>query len=167
MKTAVLFIGAILILGFFNIAIYQKEAIIEKGQPVLLKLQPIDMQAMMENDSVHLRYSIEDEMRNLPPQDLESNTLAVIKIDEDSIAHFERLYTGELKDNEKLIKYYYQSLDPNPVHLKPDAISLQAGEDALFEKAYYAIFHYEGAKNYVLTGVADKEYNEITPPISE
>ncbi|MBS0286809.1 MAG: GDYXXLXY domain-containing protein [Proteobacteria bacterium] len=168
MRTAVLFIGALVILGFFNIAIYQKEAILSQGQPLYLAISALDPRSMIQGDYMQFRYDIESEMREISSNELQKNSSAVIKGDDNNIAHFVRLYDGKpLANNEKLIHYTYHVLDMRTIHIQPDSFLFQEGLATLYKNAAFAIFQFKGAKDYLLSGLADKDLKEINPEVNE
>lgn len=168
MRNIILLVTGVVILGFFNFAIYQKEAILDNGQPVLLKLTPVDPRSIMQGDYMRLRYEIEAAMNKLAKNQIKDHHLAVIKIDERNIGHFVRIYNNEkLANNEKLIKFRYKEGSFPNAQIKPDTFLFQEGLQPLYQKAAYAIFYYNGTNEYLLQGMADTNLSKINPNANE
>lgn len=49
-------INLLLLLGYFNWSIYQKEQTLRDGQLVLFELAPVDPRSLMQGDYMNLRY---------------------------------------------------------------------------------------------------------------
>ncbi len=163
MRSLILFFGAIVILGAFNFLVYQKEAILESGSPILLKLAPADPRSLMQGDYMRFRYDIVAQMRNIDKNQLKDHHFAVIRPDANNVAQFVKLYTGEpLASNEKLIKYHYREQYAR-IEIKPDTFMFQEGLQSVYQKAAYAIFHYQGSQDYLLTGVANADRQPLNP----
>lgn len=157
MMNKILFISALFVLGLLNLAIYQKQAILKEGEIILLPLDPVDPRSLMQGDYMTFRYALTREMATTKASP-KPHGYAVIKIDADFVGHFARFYQGEkLQSDEKLIKYqFYPQF--RLYKIKPDSFLFQEGRQKDFQKAKYAIFHYQGDKNYLLVGLADENF---------
>ncbi|MBS0290767.1 MAG: GDYXXLXY domain-containing protein [Proteobacteria bacterium] len=163
MKTAILLISAIIIFVLLNTAIYQKDKIKRHGEVILLKIEPVDPRSLMQGNYMALRYTIEDEINKLNEAELKKHTFAVIQPDKQNVAQFVRLYNGEnLSPNEKLIKFRFYPNDSAKVHIKPHSFLFQEDLEPLYRNAAFAIFQYNGNKDYLLTGLADKQSIKIS-----
>lgn len=161
MKNAILFIFALIIFSVFNYAIYEKQQILSDGEIVLLKITPMDPRSLLQGDYMAFQYAIEEEMENAVKEP-QKNGFAVIKPDNDRVAHFVRIYQGEtLTDDEKIIKFQYNAELSHHYVIRPSSFLFQEGLGPLYQKAEYAIFHYRGFKNYLLVGMADKNKVQI------
>lgn len=49
-------VNLILLLGYFNWSVYQKEQTLKDGQLVLLQLAPVDPRSLMQGDYMRLNY---------------------------------------------------------------------------------------------------------------
>lgn len=161
MLNRILAISALLVLGLLNFAIYQKQTILKEGELILLKLEPLDPRSIMQGDYMAFRYALSQE---ISPKDAptKKHGYIVIKADENQVGHFVRFYQeGEaLQDNEKLLKYKYNQ--PYQTYtFKPDSYLFQEGRQSDFQKAKYAVFHYQGVKDYLLIGLTDEDFNYI------
>ena len=57
-KWIIIIINLIILLGFFNNSILQKEKLLTDGQLVLLELAPVDPRSLMQGDYMRLNYDI-------------------------------------------------------------------------------------------------------------
>lgn len=160
-KNAILLLSTLIILALINVGIYQKEKILNEGDIILLELQPIDPRSLMAGDYMAFRYKIAQDLNNTKEATRQKHGYLVIKPDKDNVSEFVRVYQGEkLLDNEKLVKFNYKA-STHQFSIKPDSFLFQEGLQPLYQKAEYAILHYNGAKDYLLVGLADSNRNEI------
>jgi uncharacterized membrane-anchored protein len=167
MKRWGIILSALLVLGVLNYAIYQKEQILKSGDIVLLQLVPADPRSLMQGDYMHLAFAIEREARKVPIH--ETRGYLVIEVGENKQGTFKRIYQKEpLKENEKLIHFNYDRLakfrPSRPLEITPSSFLFQEGQARYYQQAKFAIFHYNGNKDYVLVGLADEKGNKIEPP---
>jgi uncharacterized membrane-anchored protein len=160
MKNAILIMSMFIILALLNVGIIQKEQILKGGDVILLKIKPVDPRSIMAGDYMAFNYKMSDDIEK--KADIAKHGFLVIKTGSDNIAEFVRFYQGgNLAPDEKLLKYVY-SRSTNAITIKPNSFHFQEGLQPLYQKAEYAILHYQGAKSYLLVGLADREGNEIT-----
>ncbi len=150
------------VLAVMNMAIWQKEQILSEGETVYVKLAPVDPRSLMQGDYMRLRYAVDDEL----PRDREINSdKVVIRTNAKAIAEFVRLDDGSpLAAGEKRFKLDHSRFWAG---IKPKSFFFQEGHAKVYENAEYGIFIF--AKNnpdsYLLQGLADKDLQEIIPPI--
>lgn len=83
-RTIVILLNLVLLLGFFNWSVVQKEETLAKGRLVLLELAPVDPRSLMQGDYMRLNYAI----RQVPHLDsLQRRGYAVVHVGEDGVAH--------------------------------------------------------------------------------
>jgi len=100
-------LGALGISGLFGSQIKALEIIKQKGETVLLELRPVDPRALMMGDFMALRYA--EEAPSDLPKDLAPKGQFVLKLDENKIGTFVRVYDGAaLRDGEVKINYIKQ-----------------------------------------------------------
>lgn len=104
MRSTCIWLGALLALGLLNWAVWQKESALATGEPVYLKLAPVDPRSLMQGDYMVLNYAI---ARELPREALDSiGGKLIVRIDEKSIGHFARMDDGSaLKADERYLAY--------------------------------------------------------------
>ncbi len=158
MRSKVMVAVSLLIFGFLNYAIYEKEQIIAKGEVVLLQLAPVDPRSLMQGDYMRLNYAIGAGSHT---EGSSERGLMVIAADENKVAHFVRFYTGEnLKSGEKLLHYHRKG----PwINIVPDSFMFQEGHAEKYAQAKYGVFKFDDAGNSLLTGLADAQFKMIQP----
>ena len=66
----------ILLLGYFNWSVYQKEQTLKDGQLVLLQLAPVDPRSLMQGDYMRLNYK--EASSNLPDEQTDTRGYAIL-----------------------------------------------------------------------------------------
>lgn len=116
----------ILLLGYFNWSVYQKEQTLKEGQLVLLQLAPVDPRSLMQGDYMRLNYK--EANSELINRQEAKRGYAVLKLDKNHVGEIIRLQESlePVNENEIVLKYKtimadYSSV-PNPSFLKKDRI---------------------------------------------
>jgi len=153
-------LGLIIVLAFV-FAITTKEAIINDGQVVYLRLAPVDPRSIMQGDYMRLRYEIADSAQDAMSKPINKTGYLVLDIDDKNVANF----AGEnnkatILDSQILFKYQVNS---NRIALAPDSFLFQQGLRELYSVAEYGIFRVTGDE-HLLVGLADSDLKEIKPP---
>lgn len=156
MRKIIMVVLSVLILGFLNYSIYEKEQIKKYGEIVFLKLAPVDPRSLMQGDYMQLRYDIE---RNISKDPIKG--YIVVRPDKNSVAQFIRFHKKEeLSEDEKLLYFHprYKS-----IRIVPDTFLFQEGHAKYYEEAKYGIFKFYKSGKYILAGLADKNRKLISP----
>jgi len=160
-RYATLFIVTIMIFVIFNLMIYQKRQLLKSGETIYFSIAPRDPRSILQGDYMAFRYTLETDMKNATDKVPDKIGYIVIAFDDKSVGHFVRFHRGEkLAANERLLKY--QSLDYG-YRIQPSTFFFQEKLQHDFQQAQYAIFHYNGEKNYLLVGLANKDKERIMP----
>ena len=85
-------INLLLLLGYFNWSIYQKEQTLRDGQLVLFELAPVDPRSLMQGDYMNLRYR-EATSALLGDTQVATHGYAVLNIDSNRVARIAVSYT--------------------------------------------------------------------------
>lgn len=161
-RNATLFIATILIFIIFNAMIFQKQRLLRSGETVYFAITPSDPRSLMQGDYMAFRYRLSDEISNSHLTSAKNNGYLVIAYDEQSVGHFVRFYDGKkLAANEKLLKYRHDPQNLASYTIKPNSFFFQEKLAGDFQKAKYAIFHYQGEKDYLLVGLGDSDKKRI------
>ena len=149
LRISILWVTLLIALGFVNYAIFQKEELIENGQPVFLRLAPVDPRSLIQGDYMALGYEI---ATKLPSADLPVRGKLVIKRSADGIASFVRIYDGQtaLAADEMLLNYYQHDWQ---VSLGAESFFFQEGEAKRYETARYAELRVEPSGKSILIGL--------------
>lgn len=166
MRTKIMVILAVLILGALNFGIYQKEQTIKNGETVFLELAPADPRSLMQGDYMRLRYAVGvDAPRDKLDKDQKHGAgYIVISLNENKVAQFVRFHKGdELAKGEKLLKFLWRYSRP---HIVPDSFFFQEGHAKYYSRdiVKYGVFKFDDAGKYLLIGLADENYTLIKPP---
>lgn len=144
--------------------IYQKKTLLKSGETIYFEIAPADPRSLMQGDYMTIRYALENEIEKTTVSPTSNHGYLVIAYDNQSVGHFKRIYAGEpLAANERLLQFRYQANHFPKWNIKPHTFFFQEKFQSDFQKASYAIFHYNGAKNYLLVGLADKDKKRIEP----
>ena len=79
----------ILLLGYFNWSVYQKEQTLKEGQLVLLQLAPVDPRSLMQGDYMRLNYK--EANSELINRQKAKRGYAVLKLDKNHVGEIIRL----------------------------------------------------------------------------
>ena len=161
-RNATLFIATILIFIIFNAMIFQKQRLLRSGETVYFEITPSDPRSLMQGDYMAFRYKLAEEINNSHSVSNKRNGYLVIAYDDQSIGHFVRFHEGEkLAANEKLVKYQHNPQNLASYTIKPNTFFFQEKLAGDYQKAEYAIFHYQGEKDYLLVGLGDSDKKRI------
>ena len=98
-------VNLILLLGYFNWSVYQKEQTLKDGQLVLLQLAPVDPRSLMQGDYMRLNYQ---EASSAPVDEQTAiRGYAILQIDSNQVGKIVRLQNAlePVNDNELVIRY--------------------------------------------------------------
>ena len=104
----------ILLLGYFNWSVYQKEQTLKDGQLVLLQLAPVDPRSLMQGDYMRLNYK--EASSDLPDEQTDTRGYAILRTDSNQVGEIVRLQNTlePVNDNELVIKYKIINQTPLP-----------------------------------------------------
>ena len=172
---ALILLALLPILGIFNFAIYRNEAILGKGEILLLELAPADPRSLMQGDYMRLRYTLVSEAStalkdNKPQTGFGYKVQIVVRRDDQGKVRFTRLHKGgTLAKNERLLPLKNEGSPDRPAwRLDPNAFFFQEGQAKSYQRARYAILRMNRSGNYLLAGLADESATtmglETSPP---
>jgi uncharacterized membrane-anchored protein len=159
--TAWLALAALATLAVANFAIWQKENIIAKGQPVFVALAPVDPRSLMQGDYMRLNFRLPPDLeKDLDSLVTRTRPHVVATRDARGVANLVRLDRGNtpLADGEFRIE-----LTPKDGGwiLVSDAWFFREGDAALWEKAKFGEFRILPSGAALLVGMADGELRPI------
>lgn len=167
MKKTTVYVLALVavVLAVMNVAIWQKEKILDTGETVYLALAPADPRSLMQGDYMQLRYEVDNQYPRDAQADFGNAKKVVVKLDQHNIAQFVRLDKGEpLAEGEKRFRLDRSRYWPR---IKPNTFFFQEGHASYYEAAKYGIFTFAkgSSDSYLLTGLADEKQQKIQPPL--
>ena len=148
----------ILLLGYFNWSVYQKEQTLKDGQLVLLQLAPVDPRSLMQGDYMRLNY----QEASSAPVDEQTATrgYAVLRTDSNQVGEIVRLQNTlePVNDNELVIKYKRIN---RRLFLGAESFFFEEGQDTLYQKAVYGGLKVNDKGQNLLVGLYDKDFHRI------
>ncbi len=107
-KSALIVLKLIIVLGVVNGAIFRKQAIVNSGRTIFLELAPVDPRSLMQGDYMVLRYALNNDPNfRKTVSDIQTRGQIILKIGDRDIATFSRIADSsfELTDDEIVLKY--------------------------------------------------------------
>lgn len=153
---------SILLLGALNGLIYEKEALLDRGQTVFVKLAPEDPRSLIQGDYMRLDYELSNRIRlkRFGRDDKSRQGRIVVELDENRVAHFKRLYKGgPLEKNERLLKWKYR----DGIYVGSNAYYFQEGNADLYDDAEYAELKVDDSGESILVGLRDDDLHPLGP----
>ena len=168
-----LLLGAVLVLGSINAAIWQKQQTLSHGQLILLKLAPVDPRSLMQGDYMILRYDLAEqlaeqltqqlaEQSDLPEKILPPKGQLLIEQDAQQVVNHAQLYRGQpLQPQQHLLNYRQRN---GQLWLGAESFFFQEGHADHYQPARYAGLRVAANGQSVLVSLYDAEQQEIKPP---
>ncbi len=146
-----------------NGAIWQKQDLIARGQPLYLALAPVDPRSLMEGDFMRLRFPTVDAQAVPLLQDLgAARPHMVVQLDARGVATVQRLYAQgqSLAANERMLELTPK--DGNWV-VVTDAWFFKEGDAQHWQSARFGEFRVLPDGRALLVGMADAKLQAIAP----
>jgi uncharacterized membrane-anchored protein len=146
--------GLALVLAIFLALVAQKEAVLRDGQPVLLRLAPVDPRSLIQGDYMQLGYDIVLD-RSWP-----TDGKLVLRKDADGVGHLVRIYTpGEpVAPDELILRYRRRRWQ---TRLGADAFYFQEGTADRYASARYGELRVTTSGESVLVGLCDENHARL------
>ncbi|MBT9613059.1 MAG: GDYXXLXY domain-containing protein [Burkholderiales bacterium] len=161
MRTKLLWVMALVILGVVNYAVWEKEQVVNQGRTVLLELAPRDPRSLMQGDFMALNYRLTDALRSrLSHRSVDG--LAVVTLDGQGVAQLDRLYQagGALQANQALIRFRKRG---EVVRIGAESFFFQEGQAAIYSPAKYGEIKVAIDGEVVLVGLRDVQRLPLRP----
>lgn len=148
----------ILLLGYFNWSVYQKEQTLKDGQLVLLQLAPVDPRSLMQGDYMRLNYK--EASSDLPDKQTDTRGYAILRTDSNQVGEIVRLQNTlePVNDNELVIKYKRIN---RRLFLGAESFFFEEGQDTLYQKAVYGGLKVDDKGQSLLVGLYDEDFHLI------
>lgn len=153
-KIIIILLNLVIVLVMFHLSISKKEAILSKGQLVLLELAPVDPRSLMQGDYMELRYAIA-QGDGAAFEHIPKRGYCVVRLDSGIIARKVRLQSHKkpLNNNEYLIEYTAGNWQLN---IGAQSFFFQEGQAAKYDSAKYGALKIDREGNSVLVGLYDQ-----------
>ncbi|NNG04713.1 MAG: GDYXXLXY domain-containing protein [Inquilinus sp.] len=158
-----LFLGGLaLVLGMANYAIWQKQAVVDEGRLVLLRLAPVDPRSLIQGDYMRLRYAASQgavaDIDALPWRGR-----FVFRLDADGVAGFVRVDDGTALAAGEFHIVYRKRGGFGGIDLGAGSYFFQEGDADLYASARYGVLRVAEDGGSVLVGLADENRETIRP----
>ncbi|RKG85737.1 GDYXXLXY domain-containing protein [Corallococcus terminator] len=178
-RGAVIFGGLALVLVAMVALVVQKETVLARGRPVLLRLAPVDPRSLIQGDYMVLDYAISQtwrEGRVAPQEDgtevrlLDENGVGrevpqedgtvVLRLDEHGVGQFVRYETPgtELAPDELRLRFRIRN---SRMRLGAESFFFQEGHADRYAKARYGELRVTDSGTSVLVGLRDEAYQPL------
>ncbi|BBI48930.1 membrane protein [Vreelandella olivaria] len=164
----IVLLATVVVLALVNGAIWQKEHHLAEGEIVYLELAPVDPRSLMQGDYMALNFALANQIHSalfrqddaLQDEPLKvSNGYVVVRLDEQRIAHFQRLDDGSaLANNERRLRYRLRN---GQVRFATDAFFFQEGHGERYEAARYGQFRVNDQGEPLLVAMYDNGLNRL------
>lgn len=165
MRTKLLWVMALVILGVVNYAVWDKEQVVNKGRTVLLELAPRDPRSLMQGDFMALNYRLADALRSRL-SDRSVDGLAVVTLDEQGVAQLDHLHQagGALQANQVLIRFRKRG---GVVRIGAESFFFQEGRASIYNPAKYGELKAARDGEVVLVGLRDGDRHALRPGVAK
>lgn len=170
MRRGVALVTAVAIVVLVNFSIYEKEQHLAHGEIMYLELAPVDPRSLMQGDYMTLRFEIGDQIRDAvrsngqaddEPDDT-SEGYAIVRLDEQSIAHFVRLAASNTALEEDQRALFYRQRNGR-ILFATNAFFFQEGQAERYEAARYGRFRVNEKGKPLLVGLHDEGLGRLDP----
>lgn len=158
-RGAVIFGGLALVLIALVALVVQKEAVLARGQRVLLRLAPVDPRSLLQGDYMVLDYAISQAWREGHEAPQEDGNV-VVRLDEHGVGTFVRYETPgtALAPGEVRVRFRVRD---SRMRLGAEAFFFQEGHRERYEQARYGELRVMDNGTSVLVGLRDEEYQPL------
>ena len=178
-KIAIAILGLLIILVMMTVNIKKYESHLAMGDTVLLELAPVDPRGLMQGDYMTLHFALADDiteaLRDLQKEDKKrvhnywhnSDGIAIVNIDDNNVAHFERLMPfesvnsfdkAELTSDEMALHFRVRH---GEVKFATNAFFFQEGHAKDYEAAEYGLFRVNQQGEPLLTHMVNGKFEVI------
>lgn len=162
----IIVLTTVVVLVTVNWAVWQKERHLSEGEIVYLELAPVDPRSLMQGDYMALNFALGNQIQSALYQserDEDSlkalNGYVVVRLDEQRIAHFQRLDEGtSLRDDERRLRYRLRN---GQVRFATDAFFFQEGHGERYEPARYGQFRMNTKGEPLLVALYNAELTKL------
>jgi uncharacterized membrane-anchored protein len=157
---AVVAVG-VLVLALLNWTILQKEHLIAQGRVVLLQLAPVDPRSLMQGDYMALNFALVREIQNAQDAEIRQDGFAILKLDENNIAHFARFDNGTPLQSGEVRFHYRTREDFGGIKIATNAFFFEEGQADTYATARYGEFRVADNGDAILTQMRDEKFKVL------
>lgn len=151
----------LLALGLPAYQVAAKERVLRDGQPVLLRLRPVDPRSLIQGDYMVLAYAIAEEVERAPR--LARSGAIVLRVDADDVAEFVRVDDGRpLAADEQRLRYRLRDDD---LRLGAESFFFPEGTGERYEAAAFGELIAAPGGESVLVALRDAQRRRLGTPL--
>ena len=139
----------ILLLGYFNWSVYQKEQTLKE-----------DPRSLMQGDYMRLNYK--EANSELINRQKAKRGYAVLKLDKNHVGEIIRLQESLEPVNENEIVLKYKTINGR-LFLGAESFFFEEGQDSVYNRAAYGGLRVDNKGQSLLVGLYDKDFRQIKP----
>jgi uncharacterized membrane-anchored protein len=156
--------GLILALGVSNYTIMKHEQVLTEGRTILLELRPVDPRSLMQGDYMRLRYAENVFPAWTTQTPLRREGTFIVSLDTNNVGTFKRRDDGSpLAGNEVRLQYKLVSTT-GEFFIGAETFSFEEGQAEIYAAGVYGVLRVDPAGSSILVGLANAEYELISPP---
>jgi uncharacterized membrane-anchored protein len=159
MKSSVLIVTTLLVLGTLNWLIIGKELILRSGRTVLCELAPRDPRSIMQGDYMVLRYAIALDAASHVPKGTSDGNL-ILTLDEHDVATFQRVDNDTpLASTEVRVRFRSRTgfFGGGSIQIGAESYFFQEGRAEHFNEARYGELKVASSGECILVGLRNAE----------
>ncbi len=162
MRSALFWLGTLLVFVVPNALVMHKETIARQGRSVYLELAPVDPRSLMQGDYMDLRYRLSRDLREASA-DWPTRGHLVLRLDDQGRGEFARLGRGggDLAPDEQLLRY---RVLPRGLVVAAESFFFQEGQAQIFARAEYAELRVNADGSSVLVALCDDDLVRLGAP---
>lgn len=151
-------VNLLLLLGYFNWSIYQKEKTLKDGQLVLLQLAPVDPRSLMQGD--YMRLSYKEAGSEMLKDQQAIHGYAVLRTDSNRVGSIIRLQesTQPIDEDELILKYKVVN---GRLFLGAESFFFEEGQEEAYNRAVYGGLRVDDKGESLLVGLYDEDFRQI------
>lgn len=157
-KAIIIGLNLLLVLFLFNKGIFEKEALLNTGDLVLLKLAPVDPRSLMQGDYMRLRYEIATDVKM---DSISKRGYCIVELDSAGVAHRVRLQEEKQPINTGEYAIFY-TRNNWQIYIGAESFFFEEGQAERYEAAEYGGLIVDKNGNSLLVGLYDENLKEIT-----
>ncbi|NBD14161.1 MULTISPECIES: GDYXXLXY domain-containing protein [Corallococcus] len=155
-RGVVIFGGLAVVLLAIAFLVVQKETVLAQGQPVLLRLAPVDPRSLIQGDYMVLDYAINQGWREGREEPQEDGNI-VLHLNEHNVGEFVRYETPGTPLAPGEVRLHFR-IRNSQMRLGAEAFFFQEGHAERFAKARYGELRVMDNGSSVLVGLRDENY---------
>jgi uncharacterized membrane-anchored protein len=151
MRKAIILLAGLLILGFVNFGIYQRERLLTGGTTIFLRLSPVDPRSLIQGDYMRLNFEAADQAFRGGASAAKADGHIVVSLDPNGIGRFARFGDGRPPaPGEIALRYRVRGGQPN---FATNAFFFEEGSADRYAAAAYGEFRVGADGDMILTGL--------------